>query len=345
MSFTPLLLKWYERHGRTLPWRDTRDAYCVWISEIILQQTQVAQGLDYYRRFVERFPTVGHLAAATEDEVMQLWQGLGYYSRARNLHAAAKAVVAAGGSFPADYAAVRALPGIGPYTAAAICAFAYDQPYAAVDGNAFRVLTRVFAIPTPIDTPAGRREIQALADRLVDRRRPADWNAALMDFGATLCTPRQPRCHECPLSSVCLAHDAGAEMSHPVKSRRVAVGERFFVYVFLRHADHTYLTRRPSGDIWTGLYQPLLLEFDHRPTDAETLQSIPEAIGHKELDLRVLLKDIKHQLTHRRLYIDAYVATLAMPFEREGYVAVSADDVDAYAVPRPVERLLELVFE
>ena len=345
MSFTPLLLKWYERHGRTLPWRDTRDAYRVWISEIILQQTQVAQGLDYYRRFVAHFPSVDDLAAATEDEVLQMWQGLGYYSRARNLHAAAKAVVASGGRFPVDYAAVRALPGIGPYTAAAICAFAYNQPFAAVDGNAYRVLTRVFAITTPIDSPAGKREIQALADQLLDCRRPADWNAALMDFGATLCTPRQPRCHDCPLADICLAHAVGAEMSHPVKSRRVAVGERYFVYVFVRHADHTYLTRRPSGDIWTGLYQPLLLEFAHRPTDAETLRLIIETIGLKDLDVRVLEKGIKHQLTHRRLYIDAYEVTLAAPFEREGYVPVSARDVDAYAVPKPVERLLARVLD
>lgn len=345
MSFTPLLLHWYERHGRTLPWRETHDAYRVWISEIILQQTQVAQGLDYYRRFVERFPSVDVLAAATEDEVFGLWQGLGYYSRARNLHAAAKAVVASGGHFPTDHDAVRALPGIGPYTAAAICAFAYNQPFAAVDGNAYRVLTRVFDIPTPIDTPAGRREVQALADQLIDRRRPADWNAALMDFGATHCTPRQPRCHECPLSDICLSRAAATVTDRPVKSRRVAVAERFFVYVFLRRDGLIYLCRRGSGDIWAGLYQPLLLEFDHRPSDAETLQAIIDNIGTKELKIKTLEKGIKHLLTHRRLYIDAYAVALNGPFEREGFVAVKADEIDAYAVPRPVERLLERVLE
>ena len=220
--FSQTLLDWYATHGRELPWRETTDPYRIWISEIILQQTRVAQGYDYYLRFVERFPTVEVLAAATEDEVLHRWEGLGYYSRARNLHAAAQQIVAQGG-FPRDYAGVRALKGVGDYTAAAICSFAYGLPTAVVDGNVYRVLARYFAIDTPIDVAAGKKEFAQLADSLMVPERAADYNQAIMDFGAVQCTPRAPRCLICPLVETCAARQTGQVEDYPVKSKKVAV--------------------------------------------------------------------------------------------------------------------------
>ena len=222
----PLLLEWYALRGRDLPWRRTRDPYCIWLSEVILQQTRVAQGKDYYLRFVQRWPEAGALAAATEDEVLKMWQGLGYYSRARHLHAAARTVAERfGGEFPKDYAAVRALPGVGNYTAAAICSIAYDLPCAVLDGNVFRVLSRLFDVELPIDTAAGRKEFAELAQSQLDTRQPGRYNQAIMDFGALQCTPAQPRCEECPLAEQCMARAAGTVAERPVKQGRTKVSD------------------------------------------------------------------------------------------------------------------------
>ena len=207
-----ILLDWYSREGRDLPWRRTRDPYRIWLSEVILQQTRVAQGTEYYLRFVGRFPDVRALAAASEDEVLKLWQGLGYYSRARNLHAAARQVVDDfGGRFPTTFAGVRSLRGVGDYTAAAVCSAAYSLPYAAVDGNVYRVLSRLFDIAEPIDTASGRRLFAELARSQLDERDPGRYNQAIMDFGALRCTPSPPRCGECPFGDRCLALAAECE--------------------------------------------------------------------------------------------------------------------------------------
>ena len=208
-----LLCDWYARHGRDLPWRRTRDPYRIWLSEVILQQTRVAQGLEYYLRFTERFPRAELLAAASEDEVLKLWQGLGYYSRARHLHAAAQEVAARfDGAFPRTYEEVRALPGVGDYTAAAICSMAYDLPYAVLDGNVFRVLSRVFDLDVPIDTSAGRRTFAELARAQLDPKRPGTCNQAIMDFGALCCTPGRPDCASCPLAAARRCASAGSSI-------------------------------------------------------------------------------------------------------------------------------------
>lgn len=211
--FSGTLLDWYAENKRDLPWRNTTDPYLIWISEIILQQTRVAQGYEYFLRFIKRFPDVVSLAAASEDEVMKYWQGLGYYSRARNLHAAAKSMK---GTFPKTYAEVRALKGVGDYTAAAICSFAYDMPYAAVDGNVYRVLSRYFGIDVPIDSTEGKKTFTALAGEVLDKSRPADYNQAIMDFGAVQCTPQSPNCLFCPLSGSCRALSEGKVQQLPV---------------------------------------------------------------------------------------------------------------------------------
>ncbi|MDO4757900.1 MAG: A/G-specific adenine glycosylase, partial [Rikenellaceae bacterium] len=255
------LIAWYEAHGRTLPWRTTREAYCIWLSEVILQQTRVEQGMAYYLRFTERFPTVYDLAAASEDEVLKLWQGLGYYSRARNLHAAAKQVVEEfGGSFPDTVEALRTLRGVGDYTAAAIASIAFDRPAAVVDGNVYRVLARLFDLETAIDTTEGKRTFAALAEELLERQRPATYNQAIMDFGALVCTPQSPSCTDCPLRDLCQALAAKSVASRPVKQGRTKIRDRYFSYLHLTDGSHTLLHRRTAGDIWQGLYEFPLIE-------------------------------------------------------------------------------------
>ena len=255
--FSGTLLDWYAENKRDLPWRNTTDPYLIWISEIILQQTRVAQGYEYFLRFIKRFPDVVSLAAASEDEVMKYWQGLGYYSRARNLHAAAKSMK---GTFPKTYAEVRALKGVGDYTAAAICSFAYDMPYAAVDGNVYRVLSRYFGIDVPIDSTEGKKTFTALAGEVLDKSRPADYNQAIMDFGAVQCTPQSPNCLFCPLSGSCRALSEGKVQQLPVKQHRTKTTNRYFNYIYVRMGAHTLIHKRTEDDIWKNLFELPLIE-------------------------------------------------------------------------------------
>ena len=218
--FSEAIVEWYKEYKRDLPWRESSDPYRIWISEIILQQTRVAQGYDYFLRFIKRFPDVKALADADEDEVMKYWQGLGYYSRARNLHAAAKSM---NGVFPETYPEVLALKGVGEYTAAAICSFAYGMPYAVVDGNVYRVLSRYFGIDTPIDSTEGKKLFAALADEMLDKKQPALYNQGIMDFGAIQCTPQSPDCLFCPLADSCSALSTGRVTQLPVKQLRGSI--------------------------------------------------------------------------------------------------------------------------
>lgn len=255
--FSGTLLDWYAENKRDLPWRNTTDPYLIWISEIILQQTRVAQGYEYFLRFIKRFPDVASLAAASEDEVMKYWQGLGYYSRARNLHAAAKSMK---GTFPKNYAEVRALKGVGDYTAAAICSFAYDMPYAVVDGNVYRVLSRYFGIDIPIDSTEGKKTFTALAREMLDKSRPADYNQAIMDFGAVQCMPQSPNCLFCPLSGSCRALLEGKVQQLPVKQHRTKTTNRYFNYIYVRMGAHTLIHKRTENDIWKNLFELPLIE-------------------------------------------------------------------------------------
>ena len=326
-GFALTLLKWFREHGRDLPWRQTRDPYAIWLSEIILQQTQVKQGWDYWLRFMRRWPTVAHLAAATEDEVLREWQGLGYYSRARNLHAAAKQVLARGG-FPTTIEGLRALKGVGDYTAAAIGSIAFDLPVAVVDGNVYRVLARHFGIATPINTTEGKHEFAALAQSLLPEAEASAYNQAIMDFGATQCTPQSPDCDTCPLQETCAAFREGRIGELPVKRRTLKVKERRLTYVYIRCQGMTAIHRRPAGDIWQGLYEPLCVE----DSNLSPLSSL----------LSPLKKNVKHVLTHRIIYADFYLLeTDERPTLPDDYLWVREEDVADYGVPRLVEKLLE----
>lgn len=254
--FRTQLMDWAARTPRPLPWKDERNPYKIWLSEIILQQTRVEQGLPYYLRFVEQYPTVDHLAEASEDELFKLWEGLGYYSRARNLHSAAKYVSQQlGGLFPDTFEGIRGLKGVGDYTAAAIASFAYGLPHAVLDGNVYRVLARFFGIETPTNTPSAKKQFTALAQSLLDPSRPGAHNQAMMDFGATWCTPRQARCTNCPLQTECRAFQTGKVAALPVKKAALEKKKRSFHYQVLNHRGDVFVKKRAERDIWRGLWE------------------------------------------------------------------------------------------
>ena len=338
-----ILLDWYAREGRDLPWRRTHDPYRIWLSEVILQQTRVAQGLEYYLRFTERFPDVASLAAAPEDEVLKLWQGLGYYSRARNLRAAARQVVERfGGVFPVSPDDVRSLRGVGDYTAAAICSAAYDAPCAVVDGNVYRVLSRLFDLDEPIDTTAGKRAFASLAQSQLDTAQPGRYNQAIMDFGAIQCTPASPRCEVCPLAEQCLALAAGTVADRPVKQGKTRVRDRWFNYLHISSGDKVLLHRREGRDIWQGLYEFPLIETGVS-VDLAGLLDLPrfrELLGDAPWRLVRSVPMPKHQLSHQTLHavFHRIETPLFTPFAAA--MAVPASALGDYAVPRLVDRYL-----
>ena len=259
MGFASILLEWFRENGRDLPWRQTRDPYAIWLSEIILQQTQVKQGWEYWERFMHHWPTVEALAKATEDEVLREWQGLGYYSRARNLHYAAKQIVALG-HFPDTLAEIKQLKGVGDYTAAAIGSIAFGLPAAVVDGNVYRVLARHFGIDTPINTTEGKKTFAAMAQELLPPKEASAYNQAIMDFGAIQCTPQSPHCDSCPLMESCIAFRERRVAQLPVKLKTLKVTERHLIYIYIRCQGQTAIRRRGPGDIWQGLWEPVLVD-------------------------------------------------------------------------------------
>ena len=320
--FTSAILQWYAANGRDLPWRRTRDPYAIWLSEIILQQTRIAQGQAYWERFMARFPDVESLAAASEDEVLRLWEGLGYYSRGRNLLAAARQIATAG-AFPSTLEGIRDLKGVGDYTAAAIGSIAFGLPAAVVDGNVYRVLSRYYGIDTPVGSTAAKKEFTALAQSLLPADRPGDFNQAMMDFGAIQCTPASPACLTCPLAATCVALREGRVESLPVRQRAAAVQTRQLVYVYLRCQGCTAIRRRGAGDIWQGLWEPL----------TELLPGV---------EAKLLRQGVRHQLTHRTLIADFYLAeTQQAPALPDGYVWIQEAELDNYAKPRLFELLLQ----
>lgn len=342
-SVADILLDWYAREGRDLPWRRTRDPYRIWLSEVILQQTRVAQGTEYYLRFTERFPDVASLAAAPEDEVLKLWQGLGYYSRARNLHAAARQVVERfGGRFPVALEEVRSLRGVGDYTAAAICSAAYDAPCAVVDGNVYRVLARLFDLDAPIDSTAGKRAFAELAQSQLDTAHPGRYNQAIMDFGALRCTPSSPRCEACPLAGQCLALAAGTVAARPVKQGKTRVRDRWFNYLHVSSGDRTLLRRRERRDIWQGLYEFPLIETEG-PAELPELVRLPqfrELLGDAPWHLVRSIPLPKHQLSHQTLHAVVHRIETPSLTPAAAAMAVPTAALGDYAVPRLIDRYL-----
>ena len=341
-NFSEILINWYREHKRELPWRESSDPYLIWISEIILQQTRVVQGYDYFIRFIKRFPDVTSLAEADEDEVMKFWQGLGYYSRARNLHAAARSM---NGVFPKTYPEVLALKGVGEYTAAAICSFAYNMPYAVVDGNVYRVLSRYLGIETPIDSTEGKKLFASLAGEFLDKSRPAVYNQAIMDFGAIQCTPQNPACLFCPLAGSCMALSKSMVAQLPVKQHKTKTTERFLNYIYVRAGACTFINKRTGNDIWKNLFELPLIETTSSVTEEELL-ALPEFIKLFDKEevpvVRSICRNVKHVLSHRVLYANFYEVVLPEKTKSfSSYLKIKTNELEQYAVPKLIHAFLE----
>ncbi|ARN78468.1 A/G-specific adenine glycosylase [Nonlabens spongiae] len=337
MEISARLLEWYKNHHRSLPWRKTRDPYKIWLSEIILQQTRVNQGLPYYLNFIETFPTVDDLARAPQEQVLKLWQGLGYYSRARNLHKAAQQVVEDGGIFPTSYKDLLTLKGVGAYTAAAIASFCYDEVVPVVDGNVYRVLSRLMGISSPINTTPGQKEFRALATMLISKKDPATYNQAIMEFGATHCTPKNPLCNSCPFQTDCVAFNMGKVDELPVKVKKTKVKNLFHHYlVVLTPQNKTILQQRPQSGIWAGLYEFPFVEsignlLFHELREDQVFQELLGGVRFRE---SVYNQDpIVHKLSHRKVHAYFWV----IETETEIPNAITRDE----AAEKPVHVLIE----
>lgn len=312
MDFSLALLNWYKRHKRELPWRNSFDPFKIWLSEIILQQTRVNQGLGYYYRFLEKFPDLPSLARAPQDQVLALWQGLGYYSRARNLHHTAQILVQEhNGIFPANVKQLRQLPGIGSYTAAAIASMAFSIPVAAVDGNVTRVLARYFAIEEPVDEPKTRKAIEQIANEIIDPLHPGEFNQALMDLGSSLCKPLSPDCLQCPLSLGCLARITSRTHTIPLKRKKTQKRDRFLHYFFLWFEEETIGTiiqKRAGNDIWKNLYQLPLVESEILTPPLLHEHKIVGRLAEPDIEQLLMVKPVTfiHHLTHQRLTVSFY---------------------------------------
>lgn len=345
--FTNKLISWYLRNKRDLPWRNTQDPYPIWLSEIMLQQTRVAQGLPYYLKFIEAFPTVNDLAEAPESEVLKLWQGLGYYSRARNLHATAKMVSnEMNGVFPNNYKELLKLKGVGDYTASAIASICFNEPQAVVDGNVFRVLARVFGIFIPINSTAGQKEFKKVAQQLIDKKHPGTFNQAIMEFGARYCVPKNPDCENCIFNSKCSAYRNKWVGELPVKIKSKPIKKRYFNYlVIISQNDKTLLQQRVGKGIWNSLYEFPLIETSTE-IDLLELKGSPQFFDRtRNLKIESISlyneKSIVHKLSHQHLNTKFWIVETSE--ENDNFVHIS--EVDNYAVPVLIENFVSEFFE
>ncbi len=338
-DFHRLIGKWYRLNKRDLPWRSTNNPYFIWLSEIILQQTRVNQGLNYYLKFIENYPTVFDLANASEQDVLNNWQGLGYYSRARNLHATSKIIAfELDGHFPTSFVEIKKLKGIGDYTAAAISSFAFNLPHSVVDGNVYRVLSRVFNIDFPIDSTEGKKYFAQLAQELLPVKDAAIHNQAIMEMGALQCLPTNPLCDSCPLMGMCLSKEIGNINERPIKSKKIKSRNRYFHFMVFMKDGKMILEKRESKDIWQHLYQFPLIETE---TDEEIIsmeEKIQDLFGLKPFDFS---ENVTHILSHQKInatfyYFSAFPENIAASF-----IEINKNDIQDYPLPRLIDRFLE----
>ncbi|MFI1772912.1 A/G-specific adenine glycosylase [Thalassobellus citreus] len=342
MIFSKTLINWYSVNKRILPWRQTNNPYYIWLSEIILQQTQVKQGLPYYEAFVTNYPTVFDLAAANESDVLKLWQGLGYYSRARNLHASAKYVANdLNGIFPDNYKDLLKLKGVGDYTASAIASICFNEATAVVDGNVYRVLARYFGIDTPINSSKGSKEFKQLAQELIDEKNPAEFNQAIMEFGATQCKPQSPDCSVCPFQNGCIAFNKNKISDLPVKIKSAKAKKKHFNFlVFISKDEKTILEKREGKGIWQNLYQFPLVETE-KEVNATLLKPLivqHDLQSNTSFELVLYNKDaIIHKLSHQHLYTKFWIINVE-EIKQEG---VLIDEIHNYPVPILIGNFIE----
>ncbi len=341
--FALRLLAWYQTHKRDLPWRETHDPYKIWLSEVILQQTRVAQGLPYYQRFIENYPSVQDLARADEEEVLRLWQGLGYYSRAKNLHACARMVADdLGGKFPSTYKELLHLRGVGKYTAGAIASIAFKEAVPAVDGNVYRVLARVFGVEEDIASTRGTKAFYTLAQSLVPEADADLYSQAIMDFGATHCTASNPKCKSCIFKDDCVAFRTDRQHVLPVKTKKTKIKQRYLHYIVLQHDDKLYMRRRHDRGIWAGLYDFYWVEHRQPRTIDRLEDSLVALIQRHQLSMVSQPILYKHLLTHRRLYVYFFHFKATIPFIQDSASLLSQAGVRAFtvaqtqALPKPI---------
>ena len=339
------LLRWYAIHKRELPWRETKDPYAIWLSEIILHQTRIDQGLSYYLKFIERYPAVRDLACANEDDILKLWQGLGYYSRARNLHAAARTVTGVfNGKFPDNYHELIKLKGVGEYTAAAIISISFNQPYAVVDGNVFRVLSRLYGIMTPVNTQMGKKEFTRLANTVMDKENPGEYNQAIMEFGALYCTPKNPGCNSCIFNDRCVAFKNGSVSKLPAKTRKQKIRSRYFNYLLIRDHDHIYISKRTGNDIWKNLYEFPLIETEEKIKTDSLENHLISVLGHENIEIRKITSWQKQILSHQCIYYRfIYIQANDKKYKLPHLLKVDKKDILNFAVPKPIEKELDLI--
>ena len=340
------LFTWYSLNKRDLPWRNTKSAYNIWLSEIILQQTRVAQGLNYYLKFTSHYPSVTALAEATEEEILKDWQGLGYYSRARNLYNTAKFIKENhNGQFPSSYNEIRSLKGIGDYTAAAIASFAFNLPYAVVDGNVYRVLSRLFGIETPIDSTVGKKEFAQLAQHLLPKDLPAEYNQAIMEFGALQCVPKSPNCETCPLIDSCVAFRNNQVELLPIKEKKLKQKKRYLNYLIIESEDELLINKRDSKGIWQNLYDLPLVETDKSTSENSMVksQAFIELMNNTEYTIQAVSEERKHILSHQILFAKFYhvnignhISNLKGNFER-----IKKINLQEKPIPKLIENYLK----
>ncbi len=347
MNFGSEIIRWYYRHKRDLPWRNTKNPYRIWLSEIILQQTRVDQGMAYYHRFVQKYPTVKKLASANEDEVLKLWQGLGYYSRARNLHHTAKEIVKKyKGVFPKEYDQIRALKGIGEYTSGAILSFAFNKKFPVVDGNVFRLLSRYFGIETPIDSSGAKKEFYALAGELMEQHSPSDFNQAIMEFGSRQCKPQNPDCSVCPLNGNCVALAQKKVDQLPVKNKKTKIRNRYLNYLVISQNKKIFLNKRNGNDIWKNLYDFPSIETSKKFSEKKFIASKEweTLFGKSKIKLLSVSPEYRHLLSHQTIHAKFY--ELNLPSEKmfagkNKCILVSKKELKKIAVPKLIENYLE----
>lgn len=343
MEFSFKIISWYLEFKRDLPWRNTTNPYNIWLSEVILQQTQVKQGLPYYEKFIKCFPTVESLANADEEQVLKLWQGLGYYSRARNLHFAAKQIAEMGG-FPTNYKGILELKGVGEYTASAIASFAYKLPHAVVDGNVFRLLSRFYGIDLAITSTEGKKYFSNLANTLLDTKRPDTHNQAIMEFGAMMCKPKNPNCEKCPLNNECIAFSSDSIESFPVKIKKNESKVLYFDYFFFKTKGSTLVNKRTEKGIWMNLFEFPLIVNTEKKSEKNILKdnTFQKWIVNTNIEIDSI-KEIRHILSHRIIYARFWEINCNDNLQNHSYQTIRIKDLDTLAIPRLVEKYLDLL--
>jgi len=346
--FSNQLIDWYNNNKRDLPWRHTRNPYKIWLSEVILQQTRVDQGLSYYNKFIDSYPTIEDLALAKEEEILKLWQGLGYYSRARNLHFTAKHIsITHKGIFPNKHDEILSLKGIGEYTAAAISSFSYNLPYPVIDGNVYRVLSRVFGIEKAIDSSLGKKEFKKLALQLIDKNSPSTYNQAIMEFGALQCRPKSPNCENCPFLAKCFAYNNNCIESLPYKEKKIKQRKRFFNYLVLKHKNKIYLNKREEKDIWIGLFDFPLIETKESINDYNNLldNNWQKITINNPFVLKTISKEYTHILSHQKIYAKFWVFDIKNPLQLKNSVTeINHTNIFKYPVPKLIDNFINSEF-